>query len=374
MLENNMDKLLTIKQAAGKMGVSRQTVYTWINSGKVKTVKTPGGRQRISERQLTFGVINNPERNEQDLFKIIDISNYESSRQETTGLKEKLWFSNKDGNWYWEIGGNEFLFKVGRPGTGENWAEIVACKLAELISLPHAEYTLAIYRGKEGVITPSFVPSGTGLILGNEILQYIVKEYKSEQRYKQRKHTLSRVIAAIAKYNELPIQWKYIHGIGDAIDVFIGYLMFDTWIANTDRHHENWGFIRDLSTDRFHLAPTFDHASSLGSHENDDNRKERLTTKDLNRQIHTYITKARSALYYKQTDNNPMYTIDAFKNASKFRGNSTQVWLDILNNVTAKDVQSILNKVPNEVMPNISKEFTRNILEENRRRLLDLRI
>lgn len=41
--------------------------------------------------------------------------------------------------------------------------------------------------------------------------------------------------------------------------------MLDALVANLDRHHENWGIVVDpsglLPTE---LAPTFDHASSLG--------------------------------------------------------------------------------------------------------------
>jgi excisionase family DNA binding protein len=371
-METDIGSLLTIKQAAEKMHVSRQTVYAWIKNGKLRAIKTPGGRKRIPENLLISGELEKPDMEKVNLFKIEDISKYEPIRQEPTGLKEKYWFANRDNNWYWDVKGNEFLFKVGRDGTGENWAEIVACELGRLIGLPHAEYKLAKYHDKEGVITPSFVPSRTGLILGNEVLQHIVTGYKSEQRYKQRKHTFSRIIVAIGKETKLPFNWEKISGINDAIDVFVGYLMFDTWIANTDRHHENWGFVLDLATKQFHLAPTFDHASSLGSHESDDNRKARLTTKDFNRKIQTYVIKARSALYNKQTDNNPMYTLDAFKEAIKIREDSAMVWLRKLDEITRDNLISILNKVPKKIMSDISKEFAQNILEENRRRLIEL--
>src|SRR5712691_13257238 len=38
---------------------------------------------------------------------------------------------------------------------------------------------------------------------------------------------------------EVPIGWTPFAGVREAVDVFVGYLMFDAWIANTDRHHEN---------------------------------------------------------------------------------------------------------------------------------------
>jgi excisionase family DNA binding protein len=373
MSDEEFGEFLTIKQAADRMQVSKQTLYNWINKGTIKPLITPSGTKRIPIQELFKNhlIITSKEDTE---TQIIDISKYEPNRQEPTGLKEKFWFSNRDGNWYWNLDGHEFLFKVGRPGTGENWAEVVACELCKLLGMPHAEYKLAKYKEKQGVISPSFVPRGTALILGNEMLQHIVKGYRSEKQYNQRKHTLVRVIDTLSKDIVLPLNWECIDGLETAIDVFVGYLLFDTWIANTDRHHENWGVIRDISTTKYHLAPTFDHASSLGSHENDINRQERLESKDKNRQISAYVTKARSALYGKQTDENPLFTIDAFFTAAQGNKISAQIWLNQLNKIGNQDIINILDKIPNEVMTEITKHFTLAILSENKKRLQNLHI
>ena len=44
------------------------------------------------------------------------------------------------------------------------------------------------------------------------------------------------------------------------------YLLLDAVIGNVDRHHENWGILgKDVDGSvKGRLAPTFDHASSLG--------------------------------------------------------------------------------------------------------------
>jgi hypothetical protein len=49
-----------------------------------------------------------------------------------------------------------------------------------------------------------------------------------------------------------------------AFDVFVGYLAFDAWIANTDRHPLNWAVLQS-PTGTVCLAPSFDHGSALGS-------------------------------------------------------------------------------------------------------------
>lgn len=55
-------------------------------------------------------------------------------------------------------------------------------------------------------------------------------------------------------------------------------MCFDAWIANTDRHAENWGIIAKSNNINV-LAPTFDQASSLGRNESDENRIKRMQTK-----------------------------------------------------------------------------------------------
>jgi len=43
---------LTIDQAAALARVSRRTVYTWLRSGKLPYVRTPGGAVRITPADL----------------------------------------------------------------------------------------------------------------------------------------------------------------------------------------------------------------------------------------------------------------------------------------------------------------------------------
>ena len=71
---------------------------------------------------------------------------------EPLGTKPKFWFRDE--------AGDLCLFKEARPNTGEDWAEKIACELAQLLGLPHAEYNLAEWHGRAGVFCQSFVPEG----------------------------------------------------------------------------------------------------------------------------------------------------------------------------------------------------------------------
>lgn len=61
-----MAELLTISEAASKMHVTNATIYNWIKFGKLRPIRTPGGRLRIPEDGLTEPVVeqNEPGTNE----------------------------------------------------------------------------------------------------------------------------------------------------------------------------------------------------------------------------------------------------------------------------------------------------------------------
>jgi hypothetical protein len=213
-----------------------------------------------------------------------------SDRNEPMGSRPKGWF---------ERDGQRWLFKATRPGQGEDWAEVLASDLAEALGLPHADYQLARFGGERGVVSPTFHPEGFDLVHGNELLQRLDPTYPQDGRrfIRTQKHTIARVASALESIGaELPMDWDPPAGITTAAQVFAGYLLLDAWIGNTDRHHENWAVLLRRSDRSVHLVPTFDHAASLGAHELDDVRAERLATRDAGRTVAAYRTAADGAL------------------------------------------------------------------------------
>jgi hypothetical protein len=98
-------------------------------------------------------------------------------------------------------------------------------------------------------------------VLGNQLLFERDDSYPRNEKakYKVRLHTVSAVINVLNGLNP-PQGWQVSDNINSALDVFVGYIMLDAWIANQDRHHENWGAIRDAGGELF-LSPTFDHGA-----------------------------------------------------------------------------------------------------------------
>lgn len=108
------------------------------------------------------------------MYRIIEVPEEAAESTEQLGTKPKFWFADS--------GGRPCLFKQGRPGTGENWAEKVSAEICGLLNIPHAAYELAVWRGFQGVVSPSFVPAGARLIFGNELLARVVSDYEDETR------------------------------------------------------------------------------------------------------------------------------------------------------------------------------------------------
>lgn len=286
---------------------------------------------------------------------------------EQLGTKEKAWFE--------QANNGRLLFKQGRPGTGENWAEKVSCEICTALQIPHAFYDLATWRDRRGVVSPSFVPDGFRLVLGNELLARVVKDYDAERRYSSRLHTVRRaMIMTQAVAVPLGTSLPELAQDGDGADIFVAYLMLDALIGNQDRHHENWGFV--ASTQSVYLAPTFDHASSLGRNETDASRTDRLTTRDAGRSVSAYVAKARSAFYPSTPtgDGRPLTTLDAFLEAARMRPRAAAIWLDRLAGVCegpafADAVQSI----PPDWASQPARDFALGMLRSNSDRLLSHR-
>ncbi|EDA6502867.1 hypothetical protein A0F84_24770, partial [Salmonella enterica subsp. enterica serovar Muenster] len=258
-----------------------------------------------------------------------------ASDLEQLGTKEKFWFS------YMDTEPRLWLFKFSRAGTGEHWSEKCAAELCHLLGIPHAEYELALTDGRYGVISPNMIPPGYRMVMGNEVLHTTTVDYPQplppgQSAVRVKEHTVTRVLGCLDNDNEkiLPPVSDYDLKDLNAGDVFCGYLLLDALISNQDRHHENWAIMLNNETGERMLCPTYDHAASLGREMRDVEKAERLTTKDRNRQIPTFVGKARSELFKLKTDRKPLLTVEAFSHAIEDRPRAREYWLGRLNALT----------------------------------------
>jgi hypothetical protein len=297
-----------------------------------------------------------------DLFPIIEVPTDAARAEEAMGSKSKFWYHDTT------LG--DCLFKRSRPNTGEDWSEKVAAELCQLLGLPHATYELAIWNGELGTVSPNLLPPKTALVHGNEILAGMVSSYPKDNLYNVSQHTLSLVLSAVSQSGvQLPPNWEPPPGVDSAVSTFIGYLLFDAWIGNGDRHHENWGFVIPLSGGVPKLAPTYDHAACLGRELLDAKRQQHLRQKT----VQAYAAKSRSAFYRQTGDQKPMLTFDIFAAIARDYRRSATLWLDQLAKIAPIDIADRLHRIPPSRISSNALEFAHQMLDINRSRLLHLR-
>ena len=278
-----------------------------------------------------------------------------AENREPLGSKKKLWFRDQSSS------RPRVLFKYNRSGTGEDWSEKIAAELAAMLGLPHSQVNLATFEGERGAALVDFTENDRfALVHGNEILEFVDPAYPKEHRFGAVSHTPGAVLTALARLSVgLPATPRaFSPEIADAPDLFVGYLMLDAWIGNTDRHHENWGVLwpRDQLNPSLILAPSFDHASSLGRELNDASR-----TVPGNPQhgtpVERYAKRAWSGFYASDGSERPLTTVEAFAEAALVRPLAAQAWLERLQGVAPAATEEAVESVPDANMSPTAKAF-----------------
>lgn len=236
-------------------------------------------------------------------YPIIQVRPEDVVGDEGMGSKPKFWFKRD---------GEQWLFKEARDGTGEDWAEKVVAEAARVAEVTAATVELAEFKGRRGCACLSFTPSNAEtLIHGNEILAGHVLGYDPKKKFHQSDHTLANIVEALRRM--FPDAARH-----DGVLANLGsYLVLDALVGNTDRHHENWGILARATTveggaieTTMEVAPSFDHASSLGRELLDDGRRQFLAQG----RVPNYVRRGHGAIFQNTTDRrgvNPLSLVEA---------------------------------------------------------------
>ncbi len=317
------------------------------------------------------------------MYDIIEVPSDAPDALEHVGSKRKFWYTRSltDAD-------EEWLFKAARQGTGEDWAEKVAAELCDLLDLPHATYELAKWTEEkngeskewDGVVTRRIEDVNERLLLGNEVLAGHVNRYpeaEEDRFYVNPKYTLDLTLNVLGD-DELNVRldpdWPLPHEVATVPEAFLGFLLIDAWIGNTDRHDNNWGVLERSTPEGpvRSLAPTFDHASSLGRELNDDERHERLTTNDRNRTVEAYVERCRSAFVREEGVEETIHPTRVFQQAAVQYPEAATAWLHRLDEIDATTVEAIFDRIPEARISDVSIDFALRQLHLNRDALLDL--
>ncbi len=84
------------------------------------------------------------------------------------------------------------------------------------------------------------------------------------------------------------------------------------------------------ATEIIYLAPTYDHASSLGRELSDENRQKRS--------VEAYANKCSSAFYRSVGDTKPLKTFDVFTYVADNKPEAANIWLERLSSITSANI------------------------------------
>ena len=277
-----------------------------------------------------------------DEYPIVTVEPEWVINPEEMGGKTKFWYGKPDDNTNW-------LFKHPRPNTGEHWAEKIASEIASVMGITHAKVELAQFQGERGSVTESFARGGRVLHHGNQMLEVTVDGYNPNQKFRQSSHTLAniwKVMDAIFLDPESAKQAKLI---------IAEYTVLDALIGNTDRHHENWGILRRRAGDegRDFVAPSYDHASSLGR-ELRDERRDRLMTEN---RIGDYAERGRGAIYWSEDERHGASPLELVRRAAPTYPDLFHSALAKLQKLDEDSISTIVNRVPDNWMSPVARAF-----------------
>lgn len=279
---------------------------------------------------------------------------------EQLGSKPKFWFHMPRDEQPW-------LFKFSREGTGEDWAEKIAAELAAKLQIHAAQVELGRFDGRRGTISHSFVNrrESWALIHGDELLSGYVHGYKKDQVFHLSAHTLENILAVLRRLFTDPQQLQA------QVQQFAGYLVLDAIIGNVDRHHQNWGVLRRTRVDgsvEEMLAPTFDHASSLGRNVPPEERERRLREGSIS----VYVRRGKGGIFLSNTDRRGANPLELVLHAAREMPVAFQPWITRVRALSPDEIRGIIDAVPEGLMDTTAKRFTLGFVEFTRSRLCTL--
>lgn len=294
-------------------------------------------------------------------FPILDVSDWMVAVNETVGVEAKYWVEEPETCTRWLF--KSVTVKNGHIH-GEDWAEKAVAGLAKLLGVPSARIELAMRCEQRGCIGADLRPSGHELQHGQLLLEERkAPGYMHGTGKIHPGHSIENI--RLVLQDALPPPGCELGFEASAYDVFVGYLMLDAWVANRDRHDNNWAVLRPViaSREQLRLCGSYDHASSLGFNLTED----RLLV-ELQR-VKTWCGKGTAWRFDSGPGETPTLVDLAAKALGSASPRAQQYWTERLNLINHELVLELLGRVPR--MSDLARTFAGKVLEVNRRRVLD---
>jgi hypothetical protein len=247
------------------------------------------------------------------------------------------------------------ILKLDDESLNGAWVEKITYELAKLIDIPAATYEFAeLFDERRAIVSPNYLLPNHDERSGKSLLD----GYFGQGNYS---YTLDTVLTTIdVNEIEIPSDHNLPLQIKIATDLLIGYLIFDYWIDNIDRHYENWGIQIDSVTGRKELLPTYDHGLSLGFLLFDEECLDLAPANHVQNQSSAFSgNKGRSL-----SMNVMLVEVISIK------PDVARVWIERIAQVNHNDIIELFDRIPEGWISNEKKLFAIDLLEFNRQQLM----
>ena len=249
------------------------------------------------------------------------------------------------------------ILKLDDESLNGAWVEKITYELAKLIDIPAATYEFAeLFDERRAIVSPNYLLPNHDERSGKSLLD----TYFGQGNYS---YTVDTVLTTI-DVNKIEISSSYNlpPQVETAADLLAGYLIFDYWIDNIDRHYENWGIQIDSVTGKKELLPTYDHGLSLGFLLFDEECLDLAPANHVQNQSSAFSgNKGRSL-----SMNGMLVEVISIK------PDVARVWIERIAKVNHNDIIELLDRIPDGWISNEKKLFAIDLLEFNRQQLMSV--
>ena len=295
---------------------------------------------------------------------------------EQVGSTRNLWLEEPGTRLHWLH--KDTVIPASGTEQGEDWSEVISTQVAVTLGVPCAPTRLCTRDGRRGSLSMSIRPPGQDLWEGRVVLENgripgcfshtedLPGVDPDRPDVKRPGHSLANIKDALTDV----IAPRTFEGPSamTGFDIFAGYMVLDALIANRDRHEQNWAVLApQLLTESVRLAPSYDHASSLGYNLPDARRELNLTEAS---RLEAWAAKG-TAYRFEHVGKPPTLVEHAARAVALATPEGADWWRERLSTCNLSALSEVLRDGVIAEMSDAAVTFADDLLDLNLRRLRD---
>lgn len=263
---------------------------------------------------------------------MIDVSSWNRDyKSQASGARSKYWLTEPEKS-------AKYLFKMPTKGTGGHWAELIASRIGKALEFNTVDIHLAKKQSNLGVISKNFRSDFQTFYEGGDLFYSIFTDF---DRNSLRYYELPNILYILKMYN--------------LDEKFVMMPVFDTLIANNDRHCDNWGVLQQQKD--FKLSPIYDNGSSLGFNETILKKEKMLTDK---RMLQGFCNRGKPCIGLPERKKPKHFELLSY--LDYYYPLTIEKTMEQISNLNKNIILSTLNEIPDEFMNEIEKAWVLKLL------------